>query len=139
MAGSSKVTELHGSVHKNYCVGCKKSYILEEIMKFSPHVPVCGVCGAMVRPDVVLYGEALNEENFKAAYRAVKACDLLIVGGTSLRVYPAAGILDYYAGDDIVIINNEETPYDDYACLIIREPIGKVFANVLKEAENNNL
>ena len=124
IAGSHCVHELHGSVYKNYCIKCKKQYGLEHIIS-SNGVPKCNSCGGLIRPDVVLYGEPLNNEVILNAINDIKKSKVLIVGGTSLNVYPAAGLIKYFSGDFLVLINKSETPYDKYADLIIREPIGK--------------
>lgn len=129
-AGNRSVIELHGSVHRNYCLGCGKSYGLSHILE-SDGVPYCDVCGSIVRPHVVLYGEGLDTESFYKAAEAIRQADLLIVGGTSLTVYPAASLVEEFEGEHMVIINKDETPYDDYAELIIREPICRVMAELL--------
>lgn len=130
-AGSKRVMELHGSVHQNYCVGCGESYPLNFVVE-SDGIPRCTKCGAMVRPDVTLYGEGLNQEVTQAAVEAIRGADLLIVGGTSLVVYPAAGLLRYFSGNRLVLINKEATPYDHKAQLIVRESIGKVLKETLE-------
>ncbi len=129
-AGSKRVMELHGSVHRNTCVGCGASYPLSFMVE-SEGIPRCTHCGAMVRPDVTLYGESLEQEVIGAAVEAIRGADLLIVGGTSLVVYPAAGLLRYFSGDRLVLINKEATPFDHKAQLIFREPIGKVLKETL--------
>ncbi len=126
-AGSKNVLELHGSVHKNYCMNCKKRYTLEFVM--AALVPKCE-CGGIVRPDVVLYEEALDTGLMIKAQEYIHAADLVIVGGTSLSVYPAAGLLAGYAGE-LVLINKSSTPYDDYASMVFREPIGEVLGKVV--------
>ena len=123
-AGSKNVYELHGSVWRNYCTKCGKSYSAEFI-RDSGGVPHCA-CGGLIKPDVVLYEEGLDEKTIKGAVRAIAEADVLIVGGTSLTVYPAAGLIRYYGGNRLVLINRDETPYDGYANLIFREPIGQV-------------
>ncbi len=123
-AGSKNVYELHGSIWRNYCTKCGKSYSAEFI-RDSGGVPHCA-CGGLIKPDVVLYEEGLDEKTIKGAVRAIAEADVLIVGGTSLTVYPAAGLIRYYGGDRLVLINRDETPYDGYANLIFREPIGQV-------------
>lgn len=129
-AGSNIVLELHGSVHKNYCINCKKHFDLQYILS-SLGIPKCDECGDLVRPDVVLYGEELNNDVLTHAISDIKNCKVLIIGGTSLNVYPAAGLLQYFNGDHLVLINKAETPYDKYADLIIREPIGKFFSTTI--------
>lgn len=127
-AGSKQVYELHGSVLRNYCERCHKFYDAWHI-KNSEGIPLCD-CGGRIKPDVVLYEEGLDENTLMGAIRAIAAADLLIVGGTSLTVYPAAGLLQYYRGNRLVLINRDETPYDDRADLILREPIGQVFSQL---------
>lgn len=127
-AGSKKVYELHGSIHRNYCMKCGKTYNAEEVKQMT-HVPKCS-CGGIVRPDVVLYGETLDADVMEASFRALRDADLLIVGGTSLIVYPAAGMIDAYRGKRLVLVNKSATSRDDMADLIIRDPIGEVFAQL---------
>lgn len=129
-AGSKCVHELHGSVYRNYCTECKKSFDLDYIFK-QEDIPYCDVCGSLVRPDVVLYGEALNNNVIEASINDIQKSKVLIVGGTSLNVYPAAGLLRYFNGDRLILINKESTEYDRYADLIIREPIGKFFSETI--------
>ena len=123
-AGSEKVFELHGSVHRNYCLKCGKFYTAEDIEK-STGVPRC-TCGGLIKPDVVLYEEGLDQKCLMGAIQAIAQADLLIVGGTSLTVYPAAGLLQYYGGNRLVLINRDPTPFDEEAGLLIQEPIGRV-------------
>lgn len=125
MAGSKNVIELHGSVLRNYCVRCGRKYSLADILK-EPGVLRCA-CGGIIRPHVVLYGENLDGEAFTAAEEAISNADVLIVGGTSLTVYPAASLVRLFRGKHLVIINKTSTPYDRYADLLIREPIEEVF------------
>ena len=122
-AGSKEVLELHGSIHRNYCVRCRKEYSLDHILH-TQDVPRC-TCGGIIRPDVVLYEESLDGFVLSQAIEHLRHADLLIVGGTSLVVYPAAGLLRYYRGRELVLMNRDETPYDGDASLIIRAPIGK--------------
>jgi NAD-dependent deacetylase len=122
-AGSGNVLELHGSVHRNYCTRCGARYPLSFVME-ARGAPVCGKCGGLVRPDVVLYGEALDGDVLRSAACAVGRADTLIVGGTSLAVYPAAGLLEYFNGGRLVLINKSATPYDGRADVVIRESIG---------------
>ena len=131
-AGSRNVIEVHGSILRNYCISCFKEYSLSYIMK-AKDIPVCEHCGNTVRPDVVLYGEGLDGFAFARAQREIEQADLLIVGGTSLTVYPAAGLIHHFTGKNFVIINRSPTPYDPYATLIIREPIEDVLAEATKE------
>ena len=124
-AGSKKVYELHGSVLRNYCVRCGKFYPA-EFVKNAAGVPLCD-CGGVVKPDVVLYEEPLDERVMMKAVGAIADADLLIVGGTSLTVYPAAGLIRYYRGKRLVLINRDETPYDRYADLVLHDSLGTVF------------
>ena len=124
-AGSKKVSELHGSVLRNYCMKCHKSYSAEYV-KNSQGICRCD-CGGIVKPDVVLYEESLDSQVLEKSIYAIAQCDLLIVGGTSLTVYPAAGLLRYYPGHRLVLINRDETPYDNQADLVLHENLGKVF------------
>jgi len=121
-AGSLCVFELHGSAHRNICMACGMSYTLDVIIK-TTGVPLCS-CGGVIKPDVVLYEEVLDQAVLLKAIKAIYEADVLIVGGTSLNVYPAAGLITHYRGDKLILINKSETPYDDYADLIIRESIG---------------
>lgn len=128
-AGSKTVYELHGSVARNTCMECGGKYGLDYIMaeaNCDGHVPKCKKCGGIVKPDVVLYEEALDEEVISGAVNAISSADMLIVGGTSLVVYPAAGFINYFRGKDLVLINKSATPYDDKATLVIHDSIGKV-------------
>ena len=133
LAGSEKVLELHGSVHRNYCMDCHQFYPVQMI-KDSQGVPKCS-CGGTIKPDVVLYGEGLNSEVMNQSVAAIASADVLIIGGTSLGVYPAAGLIDYYRGRNLVLVNKTETPMDSRANLIIKGSIGKVFKH-LKWSEN---
>ena len=129
-AGSTKVYELHGSVHRNYCRRCAKFYSGEDLLQ-STGVPRC-TCGGLIKPDVVLYEEGLDGDCIENSVTAISNADLLIVGGTSLTVYPAAGLLRYYRGSRLVLINRDETPYDHSADLIFRESIGYVLEEATK-------
>lgn len=124
-AGSRRVLELHGSVLRNYCMKCHKSYCAEYV-KNSQGICRCD-CGGIIKPDVVLYEESLDSQVLEKSIYAIAQCDLLIVGGTSLTVYPAAGLLRYYPGHRLVLINRDETPYDNQADLVLHESLGKVF------------
>ena len=124
-AGSHRVLELHGSVLRNYCMKCHKSYSAEYV-KNSQGICRCD-CGGIIKPDVVLYEESLDSQVLEKSIYAIAQCDLLIVGGTSLTVYPAAGLLRYYPGHRLVLINRDETPYDNQADLVLHEGLGKVF------------
>jgi len=130
-AGSETVYELHGSVLRNYCEQCGTFYDLDYIVN-SEGVPKCSKpgCHGTVKPDVVLYEEGLNDRTINDAVRAIAAADMLIIGGTSLTVYPAAGFVEYYRGDRLVLINRDETPMDYRANLIIRDKIGEVFSAI---------
>ena len=127
-AGSKNVFELHGSVLRNYCVKCGKFYGA-EVVKNAKGVPLCD-CGGIIKPDVVLYEESLDQRTLEGAVAAIHKADLLIVGGTSLTVYPAAGLLHYYRGNRLVLINRDETPYDSYANLVFHEKLGDVFSQL---------
>ncbi len=128
-AGSKHVYELHGSVLRNYCTRCGKFYSA-EFVRDAKDVPLCG-CGGIVKPDVVLYEEALDENTVAKAVSAIRKADLLIVGGTSLTVYPAAGLLRYYRGDRLVLINRDATPYDAYADLVFHDSLGTIFSQLV--------
>lgn len=128
MAGSKRVWELHGSVHRNYCMKCKRPYPVEFI-RDSTGIPVC-TCGGIVKPDVVLYEESLSSRVLEGAVRDISRADLLIVGGTSLAVYPAAGLINYFAGKHLVLINKTPTPYDSHADLVLAGPIGVILDQI---------
>ncbi|MCI9311160.1 MAG: NAD-dependent protein deacylase [Lawsonibacter sp.] len=128
LAGSKRVWELHGSVHRNYCMKCRKPYGVTEI-KEGTGVPRCA-CGGTVKPDVVLYEEGLDSATIEGAVADIQAADLLIIGGTSLAVYPAAGLINYYRGSRLVLINKSPTPYDHRASLAINLPIGEVLGQI---------
>ena len=125
-AGSKEVLELHGSVHRNYCEQCGKFYPVEYIVE-SKGVPRCEACGAIVKPDVVLYEEGLDYETMQKAVQYIRNAEVLIIGGTSLAVYPAAGFIDYFRGRHLVVINMDRTAKDVHAELLIQERIGEVF------------
>ena len=127
-AGSKQVYELHGSVLRNYCTCCGKFHSAEFI-RDSQGVPKCG-CGGTVKPDVVLYEEGLNQDIIEKSVRAIYNADLLIVAGTSLTVYPAAGLINYYRGNRLVLINRDATPYDNQADLVLHESLGNVFSQL---------
>ena len=127
-AGSRRVWELHGSVRRNYCMRCHKPYSAEEI-KAGTGAPKCG-CGGTVKPDVVLYEEGLDSATIEGAVADIQAADLLIIGGTSLAVYPAAGLINYYRGSRLVLINKSPTPCDGRASLAINLPIGEVLGQI---------
>ena len=129
MAGSKNVYELHGSVHRNICRRCGKVYDLAALMGME-HVPVCPACGGRVKPDVVLYEEALDPATIQGTLDSLRMADLVIVAGTSLTVYPAAAFLDEYPGNRLVLINKTKTPRDDIASLVLHEKLGDVFAQL---------
>lgn len=129
-AGSKNVYELHGSVRRSFCIDCGKPYDLDFIVKNTP-VPHCEECGGIVRPDVVLFEENLDNDVLQASIKAIAKADTLIVGGTSLAVYPAAGFVDYFNGEYLVIINKTETRADKEAELIIRENIGETLSKAV--------
>ena len=126
MAGSKNVLELHGSVHRNYCTKCGKFFDLESMLNLGGNIPYCDNCGSIVKPDVVLYEEALDSDVITKTISAISNADLLIIGGTSLAVYPAASFIDYYKGDYIALINKANTVYDKSASLVINKPIVEV-------------
>ena len=132
MAGSESVIELHGSVHRNYCMGCGRKYGVSHILS-SCGVPRCESCGGIVRPDVVLYGEMLDSEKWGRAEELIYEADALIVAGTSLTVYPAAGLVECFEGEHLVIINKSPTPFDYQAELVIDESVDSVLKQVVDE------
>ena len=127
-AGSKTVYELHGSTLRNYCTRCGKFYSA-EFVKNAPGIPRCS-CGGIVKPDVVLYEEGLDEQTIAGSVKAIRSADMLIVAGTSLTVYPAAGLINYYRGNRLVLINRDETPYDGNADLVLHESLGDVFSQL---------
>ena len=131
-AGSREVLELHGSIHRNYCTRCGEFYDLDYVKK-SEGVPRCA-CGGIIKPDVVLYEEGLDQRLLQKAVAYIARADVLIVGGTSLVVYPAAGLIDYYRGNKLVLINRSATSRDSQADLVINDSIGQVLAAVTGEA-----
>ncbi|MCM1100423.1 MAG: NAD-dependent protein deacylase [Clostridium sp.] len=128
-AGSKVVLELHGSVLRNYCEKCHAFHDVNYIIQ-SADVPLCEKCGGPVKPDVVLYEEGLDDKTLHAAVKYISEAEVLIIGGTSLAVYPAAGLIDYFKGDCLVVINKAPTPRDKFADLLISEPIGEVFSQI---------
>ena len=130
-AGSREVLELHGSIHRNYCQICNKKYSLDHILE-SDGIPRCE-CGGIVKPDVVLYEEPLNNAILSFAIDYISNAQTLIIGGTSLVVYPAAGLVNYFNGENLVLINKSETSYDDVASLVINEAIGETFSQIKVE------
>ncbi|MBQ4100192.1 MAG: NAD-dependent protein deacylase [Oscillospiraceae bacterium] len=133
-AGSKIVYELHGSVLRNYCTKCGEFYDLDYLLKTAPATPICEKCGGIIKPDVVLYEEGLDNDTIEGAVTAIANADMLIVGGTSLSVYPAAGLIRYFRGKNLVLINKTATSYDDRANLIIRENIGQSLKKALELA-----
>ena len=129
-AGSKRVLELHGSVHRNYCQRCGKQFDARYILESPDPVPVCDDCGGRIKPDVVLYEEGLDDQTLQDAVYYISHADMLIIGGTSLAVYPAAGLIDYYRGNKLVLINKSATPMDSRADLVIQEGLGAVFSKV---------
>ena len=130
LAGSKHVYELHGTVHRNYCMRCHELYDVNYILQ-SDGIPRCEKCGGIVKPDVVLYEEGLDDMTIRASLNAIQKADVLIIGGTSLNVYPAAGFIQYYSGDKLILINKSETPYDRKANVLIHDSIGKVLSEVV--------
>ncbi len=130
MAGSKVVYELHGSVHRNHCQKCRKFYGFDDIYKIKG-VPKCE-CGGVIKPDVVLYEEGLDERTIQFSVQAIAQAEVLIIGGTSLAVYPAAGLVDYFKGKKLVLINKGRTQKEQRADMVINEPIGEVFRQVVK-------
>ena len=128
-AGSKEVLELHGSVHRNYCRKCGKLFDAEYVLH-AQGCPVCDACGGDIKPDVVLYEEGLDSHTMQKAVRYIEEADVLIVGGTSLAVYPAAGLIDYYRGSKLVLINKSATPMDGRADLRIEGKIGEVLSQI---------
>ena len=129
LAGSQKVLELHGSIHRNYCESCHQLYDAEYMLQ-STGVPHCEKCGGDIKPDVVLYEEGLDNKTIQEAVYYIANADVLIIGGTSLAVYPAAGLIDYYQGDKLVLVNKSATPRDAIANLVLQESIGELFDKI---------
>lgn len=129
MAGSKRVLELHGSVYRNYCMECGAAYDF-RYMKQSSGIPRCEKCGGIIKPDVVLYEEALNQQVLTESVRAISEAQVLLVGGTSLSVYPAASLLDYFRGKYLIVINKDKTPRDSIADVVVNRPIGEVFREI---------
>ena len=131
-AGSKKIFNLHGSIYENRCLRCGQRFdglAGARVIRNAPGIPRCD-CGGIIKPDVVLYEEGLDQDVLEGAIHAISQADVLIIGGTSLTVYPAAGLIRYYRGKKLVLINRDETPYDSEADLVIREPIGEVFGQI---------
>jgi NAD-dependent deacetylase len=131
MAGSKKVLELHGSVNRNYCMDCGKSFGLDYVVNSKTIVPLCDSCGGILKPDVVLYEEPLDMDVVNMAVNYISEADVMIVGGTSLVVYPAANLVNYYRGNKLILINKSSTQYDRRANLVISDSIGKVLKEIL--------
>lgn len=129
-AGSRMVLELHGSVHRNYCRTCGKEFNAEYVLASDTNIPLCDSCKGQIKPDVVLYEEGLDQQIIEAAVSYIRNADVLIIGGTSLAVYPAAGLIDYYHGNQLVLINKSTTPVDSRADLLISAGLGEVFRQI---------
>ncbi len=129
-AGSKNVLELHGTLYKNYCIKCGKKFDIDYVLN-SDGVPKCDKCGGVVRPDVVLYEESLDMDVMQKAVNYIASCDMLIIGGTSLAVYPAAGLINYYNGNKLVLINKSTTNLDNRADLALHMNIGEVFSKIM--------
>lgn len=130
MAGSKNVLELHGTVNKNHCLDCGKMFDLDYIIKTN-NIPYCDECSGIIKPNVVLYEESLDNEVLNESIKAISSADTLIIGGTSLAVYPAARLIRYFTGVNLIIINKDKTQYDEYAELVIHDNIGKVLKSVI--------
>ena len=129
-AGNKKVFELHGSVHRNYCTECGKSFSPEYIRDSHEDIPRCDTCGGLIKPDVVLYEEGLDSDTLSGAIHVIRQADMMIVAGTSLTVYPAAGLLQYFRGKNLVLINRDATPMDSNADLVIHDKVGQVLGSL---------
>lgn len=134
MAGSKNVLELHGSIHRNYCMKCSKFYDKNYVFN-SKGIPKCK-CGGTIKPDVVLYEEGLDGRTIEKTIKEIESCDLLIIGGTSLNVYPAASFIKYFKGKHMVLINRDKTNYDDICDLVINDSLGNIFKVIKKEINN---
>ena len=130
MAGSKNVIELHGSIHRNYCMRCHSFFDLNDILKTNG-TPICPHCGGVIKPDVVLYEEPLDDSAINGALEAISSADLMIVAGTSLRVYPASGLIRYFRGKYLVVINKEHLNLEDEVSLEINKPVGSVFKELM--------
>lgn len=131
-AGSKNVLELHGSVHRNHCLTCGKLFAAQYVLH-AERIPICDSCGGQIKPEVVLYEEGLDQGTLDRAVYYINQADMLIIGGTSLAVYPAAGLIHYYRGNKLVLINKSATPMDDRADVLIQESIGEVFKQIICE------
>lgn len=136
IAGSKNVLKIHGSVDRNYCTNCHRFYDLGDFLRLSGTIPYCETCGHIVKPDVTLYEESLNMDVFSQAIQAISRADLLIIGGTSLVVYPAANLVHYFQGRQLVLINKSNTVQDNQANLVIKGKIGEVLSKVWKLTDN---
>ncbi len=134
-AGSQKVIELHGTVLTNTCENCHATYDVNTFLKYGHPVPHCPHCGGIIKPDVVLYEESLNNQNIEEAIYEISRADMLIIGGTSLVVYPAAGFISYFRGDALVMINKDETPKDNACDLVFHDSVGRVLEKVVGHEE----
>lgn len=132
MAGSKNVYELHGSVHRNHCMKCNSFFDSNYVLNSKTVIPICNSCGGIIKPDVVLYEESLDTNVLESSIKAISIADTLIVGGTSLVVYPAANLIKYFRGNNLVLINKSSTSYDNQANLVINDSIGKVLSTVCK-------
>ena len=133
MAGSKNVIELHGTIHKNYCLNCSEAFDLDYVLNSPEIVPKCNKCNGIIKPYVVLYEEPLDSYTIEEAVKYIKNAQMLIIGGTSLAVYPAAGLVQYYRGDKLGLINKSATPYDKNANLVINDSIGKVLGSLFED------
>ena len=129
-AGNKKVYELHGSIHRNYCTKCGKFFPPEYIRDSRGDIPYCDTCHGLIKPDVVLYEEGLDNDTISGAVHVIRKSDLLIVAGTSLTVYPAAGLIQYFRGKYLILINRDSTPMDSHADLVIHDKVGEVLGNL---------
>lgn len=134
-AGSKTVYELHGSVYRNYCMKCKEFYEPEYVFESKEIIPKCEKCGGIIKPDVVLYEEGLDDKIVSNSIKAITKADVLIVAGTSLTVYPASGLLNYFRGSKLIIINRDITPFDNKADIVINDSLGKVFTEIDKSID----
>lgn len=137
-AGSSTVLELHGSVHRNFCTGCRKFFDLDAVMGSDRVVPICDVCGSIIKPDVVLYEEMLDSGIMERSIQYIREAEVLLVMGTSLVVYPAAGFLEYFRGNTLILVNKSATAYDKKADYVLNESVGKVMRAVLEHCKKVN-
>jgi NAD-dependent deacetylase len=133
MAGSKNVIELHGTIHKNFCIDCNEGFDLSYVINSPEIIPRCNKCNGIVKPYVVLYEEPLDSYTIEEAVKYIRNASMLIIGGTSLAVYPAAGLVQYFKGDKLVLINKSSTPYDKKANLVINDSIGKVLGSLFDD------